>query len=45
MGLYKFFRSGRTQLCRNWVLVLVVPEQTVRLHQYWLTRAAEAADQ
>ncbi|KAG2247276.1 hypothetical protein Bca52824_086904 [Brassica carinata] len=25
---------------RNWVLVLVVPEQTVRLHRYWLTRAA-----
>ncbi|KAL0824804.1 hypothetical protein Bca101_048481 [Brassica carinata] len=21
------------------------PEQTVRLHRYWLTRAAEAADQ
>ncbi|KAG2251862.1 hypothetical protein Bca52824_081998 [Brassica carinata] len=29
----------------NWVLVLVVPEQIVRLHRYWLTRAAEAADQ
>ncbi|KAL0845997.1 hypothetical protein Bca101_019243 [Brassica carinata] len=22
---------------RNWVLVLVVPEETVRLHRYWLT--------
>nr|VDD11084.1 unnamed protein product [Brassica oleracea] len=44
-GFIQVLQSGRIQLCRNWVLVLVVPEQTVRLHRYWLTRAAEAADQ
>ncbi|KAL0699768.1 hypothetical protein Bca4012_055890 [Brassica carinata] len=36
MGLYKFLVQVYTAM-RNWELVLVVPEETVRLHRSWLT--------
>ncbi|KAL0733117.1 hypothetical protein Bca4012_009327 [Brassica carinata] len=36
-GFIQVLQCRCTQLCRNWVLVLVVPEETVRLHRSWLT--------
>ncbi|CAN7058789.1 unnamed protein product [Brassica oleracea var. botrytis] len=44
MGLRKLSRSGCTQLFRNWVLLLVILSQTIRLPRYWLTRVAKDAD-
>ncbi|CAN6815206.1 unnamed protein product [Brassica oleracea] len=44
MGLRKLSRSGCTQLCRNWVLIMVILSQTIRLHRYWLTRVAKDTD-
>src|SRR5690606_13898032 len=44
MGLYKPSRRGCTQVCLNWVLNMVIPYQTNRLHLYWLSRVAKDAD-
>uniref|UniRef100_A0A0D3D5A7 Uncharacterized protein n=1 Tax=Brassica oleracea var. oleracea TaxID=109376 RepID=A0A0D3D5A7_BRAOL len=44
MGLRKLSRSECTQLFQNWVLLLVILSQTIRLHRYWLTRVAKDAD-
>ncbi|CAN6805157.1 unnamed protein product [Brassica oleracea var. botrytis] len=44
MGLRKLSRPGCTQLCRNWVLIMVIPSQTIRLHRYWLTRVTKDAN-
>nr|VDC97014.1 unnamed protein product [Brassica oleracea] len=44
MGLRKLSRSRCTQLCRNWVLIMAILSQTIRLHRYWVTRVAKDAD-